>query len=80
VNVPSTSAFGKDNATAFDLGAGCEFPLMRNKMFWGVQAMYQLLNFPDANSELQTSVPGEKTGITPHGDSYTVLGTLGINF
>lgn len=80
VNVPNTSAYGKDNATGFDLGGGIEWPLMHNKMFWGVQAMYQMVTFPGANSPLQTAVPGEITGITPHGSTYTVLGTLGINF
>lgn len=81
-NVSTTSAFGKDSAPAFDLGAGIEWPLMRNKMFWGLQAMYQQVSFSDANTPLRTAADGanNNAGITPHGSTYTLMGTLGINF
>jgi hypothetical protein len=79
MSVPGTAAFGKDSATAFDLGGGIEWPLMHNKMFWGILGMYQLVTFPGANTQLQVST-GESTGITPHGSTYLIMGDLGINF
>lgn len=81
-SVPDTSAIGKDSAPALDIGGGIEWPLMRNKMFWGLEAIYQQVTFPDANTPLQTTAdgPNQNTGITPHGSTYTLLGTLGVNF
>lgn len=76
--VSTTSAFGKDSAPAFDIGGGIEWPLMRNKMFWGLQAMYQQVSFADSSTPLQTNLGS--TGITPHGSTYSFLGTLGVNF
>lgn len=79
INVLNTSAFGKDNATGFNIGGGIELPMVHNKMFYGLQAVYTLVTFPDANSELVTA-DQEHTGIYPHGNTYTVLAILGINF
>jgi len=81
-NVSTTSAFGKDSAPAFDLGGGIEWPLMRNKMFWGLQALYQQVSFSDANTPLRTAADGagNNAGITPHGSTYSLMATLGINF
>jgi hypothetical protein len=78
-NSPDTSAYGKDSANAFDLGGGIEFPLMRNKMFFGFSLVYQLVNFANEGSQLVTA-NGVQTGIYPSGDSYLATGTLGINF
>jgi hypothetical protein len=80
INSSDTSAYGKDSATGFDVGAGIEIPMMKNKMFWGAQGMYQLANFSDANTEITTQSGTVHTGIYPHGDTYTFLGILGINF
>lgn len=77
--IENVQGFGKEGAMAFDLGAGIELPLMRNKMFFGAQAMYQLVNFHDENTEVLFD-NGEHTGKYPNGDSYTVLGILGVNF
>lgn len=79
VRLENVEGFGKEGAMAFDLGAGIELPLMRNKMFFGAQAMYQLVNFHDENTEV-TFTNGQKTGKFPNGDSYTLLGILGVNF
>jgi hypothetical protein len=78
-NVASTSMYGTDNATGFDLGCGIEMPMMRNKMFWGAQAMFQMVAWPYANSQLQTT-NNKDTGIYPNGDTYTVTGLIGVNF
>lgn len=79
INAQSTSAFGKDSSTGFNLGGGIEMPLMRNKMFYGFQGMYQLVNFPDSGSPLLVGT-NYNTGIYPHGQTYTINGTIGINF
>lgn len=79
VNIPDTSAFGKDSANGFNVGGGIEFPLMRNKMYFGGQVLYEMLNFPNQSTEIVTA-NGVHTGIRPKGDSYTLLGVLGVNF
>lgn len=69
----------KDTAFAFDIGAGIEVPMMRNKMFFGLQGTYQLTMFPDEGKYIRQS--DETTPIKrPAGDSFTVLGILGVNF
>lgn len=72
--------FGKDSAMAFDAGLGIELPMMRNKMYFGAQAMYQLVNFPDENSEIKFNGGAISTGKYPNGDIITVMAILGINF
>lgn len=69
----------KDSAFAFDIGAGIEIPMARNKMFFGLQAMYQLVNFGDEANIIEDD-QGVKTGVSPAGDAYLVTAILGINF
>ncbi len=71
--------FGKDTASSFNAGLGIEIPMLRNKMFFGLQALYQVISFPDESKQIE-QIDNVKTGITPNGDSYTVLGILGVNF
>jgi hypothetical protein len=77
--IEDVQGFGKEGAMAFDLGAGIELPMMRNKMFFGAQALYQMVNFQDEHSEIVFD-NGQKTGKYPNGDSYTLLGIIGVNF
>jgi hypothetical protein len=79
VSVSGNPNFGKDSAFGFNLGGGIEIPMLRNKMYFGLQAMYQLVNFADEGKVIldEDSV---KTGVTPSGDTYLVLGILGVNF
>lgn len=72
--------FSKDSAMAFDAGAGVEFPIMRNKMYFGGQVLYQLVNFKDENTELTLDNGSERTGKKADGDMLTIMGVLGINF
>jgi hypothetical protein len=78
-HIDGLTGFGKEGAMGFDLGAGIEFPMLRNKMYFGGQALYQMINFQDKNSEIlfDGKVP---THQYPNGDSYTVLGIIGVNF
>lgn len=71
-------AFAKEGALGFEGGGGIEFPMMRNKMYTGLQATYQMVTFKDENSEI--IVQGTRTGIYPKGDVYHVLAILGVNF
>lgn len=72
--------FSKDSAMGFDLGAGIEIPMMQNKMYFGAQAMYQLVNFKDENSEIVLNNGATRTGKYGNGDIITVLGIIGVNF
>lgn len=77
--IDGVEGFGKEGAMGFDLGLGLELPMMRNKMYFGGQAMYQLVNFSNENSEIVFD-NNEHTGKYPNGDSYTLLAILGVNF
>lgn len=78
-NLSGISGFGKEGAMGFDLGAGIELPMLRNKMYFGGQAMYQLVNFQNENT-MVTFYTGDRTGKYPNGDTYTFLGVIGVNF
>lgn len=78
-NLENVGGFGKEGAMGFDFGAGIELPMMRNKMFFGAQVMYQMINFHDENTEVKF-VDNNPTGKYPNGDSYTLMGILGVNF
>lgn len=71
-------AFSKEGALGFDFGGGIEIPLMRNKMYLGIQANYQIVTFKDENSEIV--INGSRTGIYPTGDILYLFAILGVNF
>ncbi len=77
--VSGETDYGKDSAFAVNMGAGIEIPMMRNKLFFGVQGMYQLVMFTD-ESKVLVDTDSIQTGITPAGDSFTGLAVLGVNF
>jgi hypothetical protein len=71
--------FDKQTPMALDLGLGIEIPMMRNKMYFGLQGMYQLVTFKDENRDIPDGA-GNPSGQKGRGDSYTALGILGVNF
>ncbi len=77
--VGAASSFSKESANGFNLGAGIEIPAMRNKMYYGVQATYTPVNFPDENVAQQNPA---NTGpaVTMNGDPIQLLFILGVNF
>lgn len=77
--VTGNENFAKDSAMAFNIGAGIEIPMLRNKMFFGAQGTYQLINFPD-ESKVVLDENEDSTGVNLSGDGFLVLGILGINF
>ncbi len=78
-SLQDVQGFGKEGAMGFDLGIGIELPMMRNKMYFGGQGMYQLVNFKNENSEV-VFANADRTGKYPNGDSWTMLGIIGVNF
>lgn len=72
-NIAEDSAFG------FELGGGFELPIMRKRMFLGLQTTYQVVTFSDENTELEAA-NSEKSGIVPRGDLINLMAILGINF
>ena len=77
--VAGNSDFAKDAAFGFNAGAGIELPMLRNKMYFGLMAMFNLITFADENNVIRQS-DDTSTGIKPAGDSYQILTTLGVNF
>jgi hypothetical protein len=71
--------FASDSAIAFDLAAGLELPMMQNRMYFGAQALYQVVNFPGESSQVLVSNT-RPTGKHLRGDPLTVFAILGINF
>lgn len=69
----------KDSAFAFNLGGGIEVPMMRNKMYFGLQGMYQLVNFADENKYIIGADTTTRI-IKPGGDSWNGVAILGVNF
>jgi hypothetical protein len=72
--------FSKDDAMGFNMGAGIEIPFLRNKMYFGAQGMYQVVNFRDENSQIELDGGTIKTNKYPNGDFITFMGILGVNF
>ena len=79
ITVSGYSDYAKDSAMGANFGLGLEIPIMRNKMYFGIEALYQYIAFADEGKEY-VDVNNVPTGIHPRGDSYLALGMLGINF
>lgn len=77
--ISGQDAFAKDSAFGFNIGAGIEVPMMRNKMYWGLQGVYQVVSFAD-ESKVVLDENDNATGAVLAGDAYLVQGVLGINF
>lgn len=77
--VSNETDYGKDSAFAANFGGGIEFPILRNKLFIGAQAMFQYVMFTD-ESKVMVDRDDISTGVLRDGDSFTLLGVLGVNF
>ena len=69
----------KASPIGFEVGAGIEVPIARNKMYLGFQAMYHHVSFPDEN-EVTPDGDGDPSGIQPSGDYITAFAIFGFNF
>ncbi len=61
-------------------GAGIEIPLMNRKAFFGAQTTYRYVSFRDENSPLINGTTGTNFGVKPKGDSFDIVGILGLSF
>ena len=77
--ITGNTSFVKDSAFAFDFGVGIEIPMMRNRMFFGAQLMYQAASFSDEGNVILDQNE-RSTGVSPKGDTWNALGVIGINF
>lgn len=80
LTVSGLDGSARDSAMGFNFGVGLEIPMMRNKMFFGTQFLYQYVNFKDESTETELGRPPQKTGVYPRGDIMEIVGILGINF
>jgi hypothetical protein len=80
IKVSGQTVYAQDSATGFDLGGGLEIPIMRKKMYFGIEGFYQIINFSDSNSVILQSDGVTSTGVTPRGNSWIGMGLLGVNF
>lgn len=71
--------FGREGTMGIDAGIGIEVPLWRRRAYFGVQGTFHYINFRDENSPI-TLPNGTPTTAKPVGDSFDVLGILGLNF
>jgi len=79
-NITFSNVAGSQGTSAFGLqaGFGVEFPIVKGAAFWGLQATYDYISFPDANSAI--TINGTSTGIFPTGGALDIQGSIGINF
>jgi hypothetical protein len=70
----------REATTGVNGGVGIEIPLMRRKAFFGAQATYRYVNFRDENTEIVNQDTGTHFGVKPKGDSFDIVGILGLSF
>lgn len=79
LTVSEVQGFGRDAVMGVNLGAGLEIPLWRRKAYFGIQGVYRYINFPDENAFLPDKNE-DPTSAKPSGDSFDIIGILGLNF
>lgn len=70
----------RDAVMGLHFGAGIEIPLMRKKAFFGVQGLYRYFTFKGESENLPDPTTTLPTSTKESGDSYDLVGTLGLNF
>ena len=70
----------RESTMGVNSGLGIEIPLMNRKAFFGLQGTYRLVNFRDENTPLQNGTTGTNYGVLPKGDSFDIVGILGLSF
>jgi hypothetical protein len=80
LKVSGEPEFSNDTAPAFNLAVGLEIPMMNNKSYFGIQAMYQLVSFDDEGSEVKLQEDTIETGKYLNGDLISIVAILGFNF
>jgi hypothetical protein len=75
-----TDGFGRDSTTGLNAGVGIEIPLLRRSAFFGVQAQYRYFHFKDEDSQMIIPATQNASGVYPKGDSFDIMGLLGLSF
>ncbi len=70
----------RESTVGVNGGLGIEIPIMRRKGFIGAQATYRYINFKDENKSIVNATTGTDYGIKPKGDSFDIVGILGMSF
>jgi hypothetical protein len=73
-----------DNVVGFKAGAGIEIPMLRRRAYFGLQATYHYVQFPDENKH-EIADPNDSTATNPvspdlNGDMYDITTIIGVNF
>ena len=76
--IDGTDGYSRDQAMGLEAGLGFEIPLLKNKAFFGIEAVYEYVSFPDSGNQIM--IQGQPTGIYPSGQIMRGGGVLGINF
>lgn len=72
---------GADSTTGLNIGAGLEVPIMRKKGYFGIQAAYRYITFPDENGPfIMSSAANDFADQGANGDSMDFLAILGLNY
>ena len=75
-----------DQVWGFKFGAGLEIPILKRKGYFGIQANYRYVQFPDENKGYISECDGPSNQcdfpVRPKldGDIYEILGLIGLNF
>ena len=84
-NLNESFANDPDKVVGFRVGGGIEIPLVQRRFYFGAQALYNFVQFPDENNyfidEGGSGTPNPQA-IQPHldGDIYEINFILGTNF
>lgn len=73
----------KDTSMAFQIGIGTEFPMVKNKYHFGIEAVYQYVNLPDEGGYLvveDTNGNPVQTNVRMNGDVIRLQAIIGFNF
>ncbi|GIL18388.1 MAG: hypothetical protein BroJett040_21390 [Oligoflexia bacterium] len=72
-------ASSNESTMGLDMGGGIEIPLMRKKAFFGVQFIYHYVQFRDESINIRLP-DNTQTSTKPSGDTYDLLGIIGLNY
>ncbi len=70
----------RDSTLGVNGGLGIEIPVMRRKAFIGLQTTYRYFTFRDSNKSIVNATTGTDYGVKPKGNSFDVVGILGMSF
>jgi hypothetical protein len=86
-NLSKVLAIEPDRPIGFKIGTGIEIPIMRHRAYFGLQAEYHYVQFPDENNEfIEEDKPGiAEPVLSPvrprlNGDIFELQTSIGFNF